>query len=174
MPWSRTIRLAVASAGISSSRRSGGGTGSAARRSARSDVTHAVHRRKRDGEPCPLTDPARDVDAAAVRLGQLARDGEAKAGTGLGTLGSLKELVEDEGQIRLGDPAPAILDRDGDGALAGAGRDGDVRAGRCVLDPVPDQVREHLADPVLVARDGRVAGRPLDDDAPIAVTRDGP
>jgi hypothetical protein len=49
--------------------------------------------------------------------------------------------------------------------------DNHVRAGRGVLHPVPDQVREHLSQPVLIAQHGRVSARPSDLDAHVLVPR---
>ena len=162
MPWSRAIRLAGASAGISSSRRSSaeaparrpdgalrsGALTASTQSSAGVTVNHVPSPTRLDTSMRP---PCASVSSRAIARPSPAPGSERS--------GAWKNSSKMNGRSASAMPRPRSSTETATGACRSrrAGDD-DVRARRGVLDPVPDQVREHLADAVLVARDGRVAG----------------
>ena len=104
----------------------------------------------------PLPGVRRDVDGAAVGLGDRARDVEAEAGAGLRAAArGATELLEDQPLVVDRDARPVVGDRDDDRAVQLPHVDVDRGAGRRVLDRVVDQVAHDLAEPPGVAADER-------------------
>ena len=110
-------------------------------------------------------DLARAHEAAAVKHGVLARDGQTEArAAGLahpGGVGS-PESIEDVGGLLLGQAYPPVGDLDGDGALAADHQDPHGLA-LGVLEGVDDEVADDSLDPPRLDLGLRVSAR-LDDD----------
>jgi hypothetical protein len=97
-----------------------------------------------------------DVERAAVRLCNRARDEEAEAGSRLGAAAAgSPEFLEDQPLILGRDTRPVVGDLDPDDAVVRARVDPHLTAGARVFDRVVDEVLDELVQPVPVAADRR-------------------
>ncbi len=104
---------------------------------------------------------ARGVDRAAVRLDEVADDGEAEPEAAVAPRGggvALAEALEDVGQERGRDALAVIAHGDDGGASARGEGDVDLGAARAELDGVGEEVPHDLLEPALVALDRADAG----------------
>ena len=102
-----------------------------------------------------------DVERAAVRLGERAREEEPEARPRLRRPGHAAELLEDLDLVLGADPGSRVADVDDHVAVVGTGLDADLAAGVRVLDRVRDQVVDELTEPLRVAAHARQRGRQL-------------
>src|SRR2546427_11405573 len=115
--------------------------------------------RQLEREAAALADLALQVDAAAVRLHDVAHDGEPEAGRAeLAAVGTLHEALEDALALLGGDAGPAVGDGHEHRALCRSGLDPNATAARRVAERVGDQVGEGPGDLGRVTRDGHAAG----------------
>src|SRR5207247_8574137 len=113
--------------------------------------------RQLDPEGRALVLCAREADLPAVRLDDLAREGEPEAAAGDAALGRVaaEERREAPGLQLVGDAHALVSDLDPHDPLAPRAVDLDGAAGGRVLDRVRVQVRDARRESVLVAYDGQ-------------------
>src|SRR6185295_19824534 len=102
-----------------------------------------------DPERRALAEPARDLDLAAVRLGDVLDDREAEPGPPLlagAPLVDPIEALEDARQGLLRDPDAGVLDLDARGPLPAGHPHPHRAAGAVVLDSVREHVDEHALE----------------------------
>src|SRR5205809_6776 len=115
--------------------------------------------RQLEREPAPDADRAVEVDAPAVRLDDVAHDGEAETGRAdVAALAGLDEAVEDAFLLIGRDPAAGVADRDDDGPVRRRGLDAHRAAGGRVAERVREQVGERPGELRGIARDREAPG----------------
>src|SRR5438093_828359 len=115
--------------------------------------------RKLEREAAPAPHVALEVDAATVRLHDVAHDGEPEAGRArLGAVGPLDEALEDPLALLGRDAGAGVAHRYQDGAVLRRGLHPHPATARRVAERVRDQVGERPAELGRIARDGDAAG----------------
>src|SRR5262245_36221651 len=105
-------------------------------------------------------DLALEEDASAVRLHDVAHDGEPETGgTRLAAVLPLHEALEDALALLGRNAGTGVRDAHPDDPVLRAGADRDLAAARRVPQPVRDQVRQRPEDLRGVARDAQIARR---------------
>src|SRR3989339_831943 len=108
--------------------------------------------------------PAIHPHGSAVRLHDVLYDGQAQPDSRPRTLiGHAKELFEDAGKIVLRDPHPGVGNLKPDELPFPLRGEGDLAAGRCVLQGVREQVGEDVGDPGRIHQNRRQGRGQVDD-----------
>ena len=116
---------------------------------------------QRQGKTAPFAHFAFQRDLAVVQVGQLLRNGQAKAGgIVLGVSGGVEVAVKDGGLVFGSDAAAGVLHKDEGAALRSEAVDRDRAAGGGVVDGVGHEVLDDLLQPHGVAPDGQLGVEP--------------
>src|SRR5262245_9603145 len=124
------------------------------------EIASSLPSRELQGEPAPPPDLALEEDAPAVRLHDVAHDGESETrGARLAAVLPLHEPLEDALALLGRDAGTGVGDAHAYDPVVRAGADRDLAAARRVPQPVRDQVRQRPEDLRGIAGDAQIARR---------------